>query len=103
MGFKTDSKNNAGKGFESSGPRFSGEYEIRNARVIASTVCVFTLDLKNGIVLYNCRYVNTDGKRFIAAAQTKGNDGKYYKCYALYIDDKTAENIMNEIDKMLED
>lgn len=102
MGFKSESKNNAGKGFESDQPRFNGEYEVKNARVIASTLCVFTLDLKNGIVLYNCRYVNADGKRFITAAQTKGNDGKYYKSFGLYLDDKIAESIMAEIDKMLE-
>lgn len=76
-------------------------WNVANCRVLTSTTAVFTFKTGVGIDLYNCRYVQSNGKAFISPSQTQGKDGKYYKNYGFYLSDEFAKVIMAELDKEL--
>lgn len=101
----TRNTNNQGEGFENAAKLDLNYYSwsIKNVRELSEKVLCFTLDLGIGISLYNVKAVQGTETDFIAAAETKGNNGTYYKNYGLYLteesQDKLLEAVYAEADK----
>lgn len=97
--------NNQSEGFENAAKLDLNNYSwsIKNVRELSEKVLCFTLDLGIGISLYNVKAVQGKDTDFIAAAETKGNNGTYYKNYGLYLteesQDKLLEAVYAEFDK----
>lgn len=102
---RNTTRNNQGEGFENSTKLDLNNYSwsIKNVRELSEKVFCFTLDLGIGISLYNVKAVQGKETDFIAAAETKGNNGSYYKNYGLYLteesQDKLLEAVYAEFDK----
>lgn len=98
-------RSNQGEGFENAVKldlnNFS--WSVKNVRELSKKVLVFTLDLGIGVSLYNVKAVQGKETDFIAAAETKGSNGTYYRNYGLYLteesQDKLLEAVYAEADK----
>ena len=84
------------------------EWSVTNVRKLEFGT-FFTLQVP-GLSLYDLRAVpagkNSDGKSypaFIAAPETKGKDGNFYKRYGLYLDKEDTLNILAEVDNALKE
>lgn len=78
-------------------------WEVKNVRALSDMVTVFTLDLGIGVSLYNVKAVQgKTGADFIAAAETLGKNGTYYKNYGLYLDKAFQEKILDKVYEMLD-
>ena len=77
------------------------EAEVTNPRQISANCITFTLRC-GGFSLYNMRLVEgKDGKRFVTPPASKGNDGKYYNEYAIYLSEADEKSIIDTVLNML--
>ena len=79
------------------------EWSVINARKLDFGT-FFTLQVP-GLSLYDLRVVPA-GKNydaFIAAPETKGKGGNYYKLYGLYLDPDDTAEILAEVEKALKE
>lgn len=72
-------------------------WSIKNVREISRKVICFTLDLGIGISLYNVKAVQGKENDFIAAAETKGKNGTYYKNYGLYLTEESQDQLLEAV------
>lgn len=72
--------------------------EVTNVRQISDSCIVFTLRCK-GFAFYSMRVVErkSDGEPFIAVPQDKGNDGNYYKRYAIYLSEADQKALIDKV------
>ena len=72
--------------------------EVTNVRQISDSCIVFTLRCK-GFSFYSMRIVErkSDGEPFITVPQDKGNDGKYYDRYAVYLSDADQKALIDQV------
>lgn len=102
---RNTTRNNRGEGFENAAKLDLSAYpwSVKNVRELSEKVLCFTLDLGIGVSLYNVKAVQGKETDFIAAAETKGNNGTYYRNYGLYLteesQDKLLESVYAEADK----
>lgn len=74
---------------------------VTNPRQISDNCIVFTLRC-GGFSLYNMHIVEgKDGKRFVTPPASKGNDGKYYNEYAIYLSKEDELVIIDAVLNML--
>ena len=94
MAFKFNNKNNNNRvNFD----LVKYDAEVTNPRQISDSCIVFTLRCR-GFSLYNMRLVEgKDGKRFVTPPASKGNDGKYYNEYAIYLSEEDERRIIDTI------
>lgn len=90
---------NQNRGFEDSIQLDLKNYpwSIKNVREISKKIVCFTLDLGIGISLYNVKAVQGKETDFIAAAETKGNNGTYYKNYGLYLTEESQDQLLEAV------
>lgn len=72
-------------------------WSIKNVREISKKIVCFTLDLGIGISLYNVKAVQGKETDFIAAAETKGKNGTYYKNYGLYLTEESQDQLLEAV------
>lgn len=74
-------------------------WEVDHVRVLDFGT-FFTLKV-DGLSLYNLRVVPAGKKydTFIASPEEKGKDGKYYKVYALYLDNEDTAAVIEEVER----
>ena len=79
------------------------EWEVKNARQLDFGT-FFTLQLP-GLALYNLRVVPAGKKydAFIAMPEDKGKDGDYYKRFALYLDEKDTEAVIEAVEEAIKE
>lgn len=98
MAFNFNNKNN------NNGEKFDiAKYgaEVTNPKLISDNCIIFTLRC-GGFSLYNMRLVEgKDGKRFVTPPASKGNDGKYYNLYAIYLSEEDEQKIIDTVLNML--
>ena len=98
MAFKFNNKNNNNR------EKFDlvkYDAEVTNPRQIGANCITFTLRC-GGFSLYNMRLVEgKDGKRFVTPPASKGNDGKYYNEYAIYLSEADEQTIIDTVLNML--
>ena len=98
---RRNSKNSSAEGFEKMAKLdiFDFPWDVKNVRRLSDAVIVFTLDLGIGLSLYNVKCVSGRDGEFIAASETKGKDGNWYRNYGIYLTEDSEDAI---IDKVLE-
>lgn len=67
---------------------------VENVRLISDKVACFTLKC-DGVSFYNLKVVDGRKGQFIAVPSQKGQDGKYYNQYGLYLSDEDAADIID--------
>ena len=97
MAFKT-TKNSNSSGSRTTIDLKSVNAEVTNVRQISDSCIVFTLRCK-GFSFYSMRVVErkSDGEPFITVPQDKGNDGKYYNRYAVYLSDADQKALIDQV------
>lgn len=76
-------------------------WAIANVRVVTEHMVSFTLKM-HGLSLYNMKVTestkgDTKGQMFLSNGQSKGNDGKYYNNYALYLSDEDKAMVIEAV------
>lgn len=91
--------NNQSEGFENTAKLDLSAYpwSVKNVRELSEKVLCFTLDLGIGVSLYNVKAVQGKETDFIAAAETKGNNGSYYRNYGLYLTDESQDKLLTAV------
>lgn len=75
---------------------------VTNVRQVSDTFISFTLKCE-GFSLYNMQLVEArDGRTFINPPSSKGNDGKWYPQYALYLSETDKKALEEEVIKCLD-
>lgn len=69
---------------------------VENVRLISDKVACFTLKC-DGASFYNLKVVDGKSGQFIAVPSQKGNDGKYYNQYGLYLSDEDTADIIDYV------
>lgn len=69
---------------------------VTNARVIGETCITFTLKCQ-GLALYNMKLCEGKDGYFIASPSTKGQDGKYYNQYAIYLSREDEQHMIEDV------
>ena len=69
---------------------------VTNARVIGDTCITFTLKCQ-GLSLYNMKLCEGRDGYFIAPPSTKGNGGKYYNQYAVYLSREDEQRMIKDV------
>lgn len=78
---------------------------VKNVRVAAGKngdLVFFTLEL-NGVTIYNCRVATGKNGDFISFPQYKGSDGKYYNNVYVSLSDEDSQQILDEIQKQIDE
>lgn len=96
---KNRNTKNQGEGFENAAKLDLNNYSwsVKNVRELSEKVLCFTLDLGIGVSLYNVKAVQGKETDFIAAAETKGNNGTYYKNYGLYLTEESQDKLLTAV------
>ena len=76
--------------------------KVSNVRRLSDTVIAFSL-LGNGLGLYNLKVVDGEKGKFVAVPQTKGNDGKWYNQYAVYLSDDYQKKVIKKVEEALDE
>lgn len=79
-----------------------GKTTIENVRALSTNVASFTLRME-GISLYGMKVVESEKGMFVVPAQSKGNNGKYYNNYAIFLSKEDSELIIDQVCKLLND
>lgn len=92
-------RNNQSEGFENAAKLNLNNYSwsVKNVRELSEKVLCFTLDLGIGVSLYNVKAVQGKETDFIAAAETKGKNGTYYKNYGLYLTEESQDKLLTAV------
>lgn len=72
--------------------------KVDHVRRLSDKVIAFSLN-GNGLGLYNLKVIDGKEKRFVAAPQEKGKDGKYYNVYAVYFSEEDEKRLIAAVDK----
>lgn len=76
-------------------------YDIKVTRAKEHEDIVF-FDLEvNSVMIYGCRYMESDRGDFVAFPSKKGKDGKYYNHVYVKLDSDHVALIDEQIDKLL--
>lgn len=82
------------------------DVEVKNVRVVETQnngdLVFFTLVL-NGVTIYNCRVATGKNGDFISFPQYKGSDGKYYNNVFVSLSDEDSANILENIQKQIDE
>lgn len=76
--------------------------KVTNVRRLSDTVIAFSLQ-GNGLGLYNLKVVDGAKGKFVAVPQTKGNDGKWYNQYAVYLSDDDQKKVIKKVEEALDE
>ena len=97
MAFKTTKNGNSSRSHTTIDLK-SVNAEVTNVRQISDSCIVFTLRCE-GFSFYSMRVVErkSDGEPFIMVPQDKGNDGKYYDRYAVYLSDADQKAVIDQV------
>lgn len=98
MAYKRNQKQNTQKQRE---PLIVTECRVTRAHSFNDGGEVFDVRL-NGLTIYGCRLVDGKNGTFVSFPSRKGSDGNYYSHVYAVLDDKTVEDIANQVSALLD-
>lgn len=74
--------------------------KINRAKKFDNGGIVFDMEV-NGVIIYNCRWVETEDGEFVAFPSTKGKDGKYYNIAYVKLTDEDTQDIKSTVMRLV--